>query len=74
MKATVKNLWAPIIKPKQGSEWINWTCVRLTRRDAKAAMCEHLPENLHRKFLKNVRFARVMVSEMSMENKELSHP
>ena len=61
--ATVKNLWAPIICPKRGAEWINWTCVRLTKRDARAAACEHIPPIHHKEWLANVRFARVSITE-----------
>jgi len=68
----VKNLWAPIIRPKRGAEWINWTCVRLTKRDAMAAVCDHIPPNLHKEWLQNVRFARVTIIES--QNSKNSQP
>lgn len=63
MKATTKNLWAPIIKPRRGAEWVNWTCVRRTRRGAKTEYLRDIPETYHPEMLKNVRFAKVTINE-----------
>lgn len=58
-----RNLWAPIIKPKRGAEWICWPCVRLSRREAKAELLKDLPERMHKEHLRNVRFGKVTITE-----------
>lgn len=62
-QAISKNLWAPIHTPARGNPWINWRCVRPTRRGALAALLENISPEHHKRHLKFVRFARVTITE-----------
>lgn len=55
------NLWAPLAIGSR-VPWIVWTCVRATRRDAKAAYLEGYMECHHKKMLKRVKFVKVYVA------------
>lgn len=57
------NLWAPIHTPKRGRPWVNWVCVRSTRREAKRALLEDIAPAYHAEHLQGVRFARVTITE-----------
>lgn len=61
--ATTKNLWAPVVKAKRGNDWIVWTCVRSTRREAKSAYIDGVEADHIKHHLKRVRFARVTIQE-----------
>ena len=61
---TESGLWAPIIKNPWRREWIDWTCVRSTRREAKAEHLRGVPPEFRGKALANVRFARVTITEV----------
>lgn len=58
---STSGLWAPIVKPTRGKEWVIWTCIRGTRRDARAAYLEHMEPSHYATALKRVRFARVSI-------------
>lgn len=62
-RAISKGLWAPIHTPDRGHPWINWQCVKTTRKAAQEALLEHVAPKYHRSFLSGVRFARVTISE-----------
>lgn len=62
-RAISKGLWAPIHKPKRGGEWVNWRCVRTTRKASKEALLENIDQVHHKRFLNVVRFARVTITE-----------
>ena len=59
-------LWAAIIDSKR-SAWIHWHTIRRTRKEARAAYLEMWGDKYHKQALKNVRFARVIVSEVPNE-------
>lgn len=61
--AQSKGLWAPIVKPDRGAEWIHWYCIRTTRKEAKRAYLDGVVLAAHKMWLRKVRFARVMVVE-----------
>lgn len=62
MAVKTAGLWAPIIKSQRG-EWVCWTCVRSTKREAKAEYLRDLPERIHKEHLSRVRFAKVVITE-----------
>ena len=62
------NLWAPLVMSGR-TPWIIWTCVRSTRRDAKAAYLEGFPASYHEQHLARIRFIRVYVAEQSIKGK-----
>jgi len=62
MAVKTDGLWAPIIHSKR-TEWICWTCVRSTLRDARAAYLRDVPLEWHKDHLARVRFAKVSVIE-----------
>lgn len=65
MKTVKTKMWAPIVKSKRGSDWIVWTCIRSTRKQALHAYLSGLnpaPE-IVKAHLDRVRFARVSVIE-----------
>lgn len=62
-RAISKGLWAPIHTPKRGAEWINWRCVRTTRKAARSALLEGIAPERHGPHLENTRFARVTITE-----------
>lgn len=64
--AQSSNLWAPIARPHRGSEWIIWTCVRCTRKEAKRAYLAGVTPGLEKQHLARVRFARVSITEMEV--------
>ena len=54
-------LWAPFVKNKDGSEWIDWTLIDRTRFGARQKYLSlWLPED-HVDSLRRVRFAKVRV-------------
>lgn len=55
-------MWAAVVRTNRGTEWINWLTVQRTRKQARAAYLSNLDERHHERFLKAVRFARVVVS------------
>ena len=55
------NLWAPLVTAAR-KPWIVWTCVRSTRKDAKAAYLEDYPETSYKELLARVKFIRVFVT------------
>jgi hypothetical protein len=55
------NLWAPVVTAGR-KPWIIWTCVRSTRKDAKAAYLEGFPEKYHKEHLARVKFVKVFVA------------
>lgn len=63
MGAVTKRLWAPIIKPARGHEWVNWLCVRSTKREAIIAYRAGVPIECMRHHIRRVRFARVTITE-----------
>lgn len=62
MTVKTTGLWAPIISSKR-TEWVCWTCVRSTRRDARAVYLSGVPLERQKEHLDRVRFARVSVME-----------
>lgn len=62
MVARTTGLWAPIIR-SQRAEWVCWTCVRATRREARAEYLRGMPLEKHKERLERVRFARVDITE-----------
>lgn len=62
-QAKSSGLWAPIVTPSRGTPWVVWTCVRMTRREAKAEYLRDLPKDLIKDNLKRVRFSRVTITE-----------
>lgn len=62
-RAISKNLWSPIHTPARGNPWINWRCVRTTRKAAKEALLENIAPEHHERHLNGVRFARVTITE-----------
>lgn len=60
---TARNLWAPIVSPQKGKDWIVWTCVRYTRREARNAYLEGINPNREKEHLARVRFAKVTIKE-----------
>lgn len=63
VKAQTKQLWAPIITPKRGKEWICWICMSPTRRGSKEDFLQDVPEKDQAEVLKGVRFAKVTITE-----------
>jgi len=61
--AISKNLWAPVHTPARGNPWINWRCVRTTRKASREALLEGIGPDYHKKHLDGVRFARVTITE-----------
>lgn len=62
--AIEKRLWAPIrISTKGRPDWPICSCIRYSRRDAKAAFLEGYDPQNHKRALKGIRFARVTVME-----------
>jgi hypothetical protein len=61
--AISKGLWAPIHTPQRGQPWVNWRCVRTTRKAAKEALLENIDACHHKRHLQGVRFARVTITE-----------
>ena len=68
--ATTKGLWAPIVKPKRGAEWIIPGCIQFTKKGSIESFLKGIPEKLHESRLKNVRFARVQISEVTNPSHE----
>lgn len=62
-QARSPRLWAPIHTPKRGRPWVNWVCVRMTRREAKRALLDGVDPKHHAIHLEGVRFARVTITE-----------
>jgi len=58
--------WAAIQQGKR-SAWINLYTIRWTRKEARAAYLKMWDDKYHKQALKNVRFARVSVSEVPNE-------
>mgnify|MGYP000855978316 FL=1 len=58
--------WAAIQQGKR-SAWINPHTIRWTRKEARAAYLKMWDDKYHKQALKNVRFARVSVSEVPSE-------
>lgn len=69
-QAISKNLWAPVATTARGAPWVIWSCIRATRRDAKAEYLSDLIPEVHKKALKRVRFARVDVVEQGIKGEE----
>ena len=53
-------LWAPLVTSGR-KPWIVWTCVRSTRRDARKAYVDGIPEIHHKKHLSQIKFVKVHV-------------
>jgi len=63
VKAKTKPLWAPIFKAHSGRDWIDWTSIAGTKKDAQAKALENVPQEHESQFLANVRFAKVTITE-----------
>ena len=61
---TANGLWAPIIKNTGLREWIDYSNIASTRRDAKAIYLEGVPLLFQATALEHVRFARVTITEV----------
>lgn len=61
--AQTNGLWAPIIKPTTGNEWVMWNCVRFTKKEARASFLNQFPPRLAKSVLADCRFARVSIIE-----------
>ena len=66
---TRERMWAPIIKEPTGLEWINWECLRPTRREAKHAIVRYWGLLPDADLLKSIRFARVTITEETRPSK-----
>ena len=60
--AITKNMWAPIRIGQRG-DWVIYSFIRYTRREAKAAFLENWGRADHKHALADVRFARVTITE-----------
>lgn len=57
----INNLWAPLVIGSRKS-WIVWTCIRSTRREAKAQYLDGYTKEFHKNLLKRVKFVKVYVA------------
>jgi hypothetical protein len=64
------HMWAPIRKAKRGADWIIWTDIRSTRREAKRAYLDQIEPAMHKDWLRDVRFAKVSVVEIATDTGE----
>jgi hypothetical protein len=63
VKASMKNLWAPIATPKRGAPWPLFHCIRESRKAARDAYLEGVPESMRPSALERVRFAKLTITE-----------